>query len=160
MCRHLSWHVSPCHEFMSRWDVSHGITVLLVHCRQHVPSWTCTSKIRKKNLANSSEKMGEHCTRVKFVPRAFSLCTVLLMSISRLTETEHLQKSWRHTFRNVCRWFLQISQKKKKKLKPERPCVPASELLWFFFSKRWGFGLANFFKIVCVWGVRSRYLLH
>ena len=45
------------------------------------------------NLSRSSEEMGKRCTRVKLVLRYFSLCTVLLMSISRCTRTENLQNS-------------------------------------------------------------------
>jgi hypothetical protein len=42
--------------------------------------------------------MGKRCTRVKLVLRYFSLCTALLMWISRFTEWEILQKSSHHTF--------------------------------------------------------------
>jgi len=42
--------------------------------------------------------MAKHCARVKLVLCAFSLCTVLLMSISGLTEREHLKKSYTRTF--------------------------------------------------------------
>ena len=45
------------------------------------------------NLSRSSSKWGKRCTRVKLVLCYFSLCTELLMSISRLTEWENLQKS-------------------------------------------------------------------
>ncbi len=45
------------------------------------------------NLSRSPEEMGKRCIRVKLVLRYFSLCTVLLMSISRCTRTGNLQNS-------------------------------------------------------------------
>ncbi len=45
------------------------------------------------NLSRSSEEMGKRCTKVNLVLFSFSLCTVLLMSISRCARTENLQNS-------------------------------------------------------------------
>ena len=58
----------------------------------------CVFFVLLGNLSRSSEKMGKRCTRVKLVMCAFSRCTVLVMSISRLTEWENLQNSSIHTF--------------------------------------------------------------